>query len=67
MKKRDYQSYLLRIWCEADGTLRATLQNPHNGEQYAFADSADLLTYLAEQCEQLIDSATTLPEQHLLL
>ena len=47
MDKREYMAYLLRIWREKrDGTWRALLENPNNGERNGFASLAELVTFL---------------------
>ena len=54
-----YTAYMLRYWREADGSLRATLQNPHSGERRSFANQADLLAFLADQlCNQPTSNPT---------
>ena len=47
MAKREYMAYLLRLWREKkDGSWRATLENPNNGERAGFATLAELVTFL---------------------
>jgi hypothetical protein len=55
MKETDateYQAYMLRLWREGDDLpWRASLQNPHTGEQHSFASLERLFTYLKSQTE----------------
>lgn len=44
-----YKVFLLRLWRDGDATIRATIQNPNSGERKAFANSAELLTFLTTQ------------------
>lgn len=45
-----YQAYMLRIWQESDDLpWRASLQNPHTGEQKNFATLAHLYAFLERQ------------------
>ena len=45
-----YQAYMLRLWQESDELpWRASLQNPHTGEQKNFATLAHLYAFLEEQ------------------
>ncbi|MBK7895131.1 MAG: hypothetical protein WAS33_30350 [Candidatus Promineifilaceae bacterium] len=47
-----YHAYLLRIWREEEGMpWRATLQNPHTGEQEGFASVEQLITFIREKTE----------------
>lgn len=47
MAKREYMAYLLRLWREKrDGSWRALLENPNNGERAGFATLAELVTFL---------------------
>lgn len=49
-EKPNYQSYLLRLWREDEHLpWRATLQNPHTGEQEGFASLERLFTFLRQQ------------------
>ncbi len=42
-----YHAYLLRIWREEEGMpWRATLQNPHTGEQEGFASVEQLISFI---------------------
>lgn len=51
-----YHAYLLRIWREAEGMpWRATLQNPHTGEQEGFASVDQLIAFIRSKTEE--DSA----------
>ena len=45
-----YQAYMLRLWQESDDLpWRASLQNPHTGEQKNFATLVHLYAFLDEQ------------------
>jgi hypothetical protein len=47
-----YHAYLLRIWREEEGMpWRATLQNPHTGEQEGFATVEQLITFIRAKTE----------------
>lgn len=46
----NYQAYMLRLWHEGDDLpWRASLQNPHTGEQQHFAALTQLFAYLEQQ------------------
>lgn len=45
----DYIAYLVRLWREDDTTWRGTLEDPHTGQRYVFADVETLLTHIREQ------------------
>ncbi|MCB8926749.1 MAG: hypothetical protein H6652_14110 [Ardenticatenaceae bacterium] len=48
-----YHAYLLRIWREEEGMpWRATLQNPHTGEQEGFASVEQLIEFLRDKTEE---------------
>ena len=52
---RDYQSYLLRMWKEADSAgWRASLQDVCTQECHYFASKANLLSFLSNQVGQAI-------------
>ena len=52
MTTTTYQAYMLRIWQESDDLpWRASLQNPHTGEQKNFATLAHLYTFLDRQTQ----------------
>ena len=60
MSKRPlaYQSYLLRLWPVRDkgeAIWRASLESPHSGERYNFANLAELFAFLQRQAGQLTD------------
>ncbi len=47
-----YHAYLLRLWREEEGLpWRATLQNPHTGEQEGFASVEQLITFIRNKTE----------------
>jgi hypothetical protein len=54
-----YQAYLLRLWRTAERHCRATLEDPHTGEQRAFATLDQLAAYLARAMQS--DCAQTEP------
>jgi hypothetical protein len=48
-RRRDYLSYLLRVWRTGSGeseAWRASLENPFTGERRGFAGLKDLFVYL---------------------
>lgn len=46
----NYLAYLVRLWREGDDkTWRATVKNPHTGEQQSFATLPQLLAFLEKQ------------------
>jgi len=49
--REDYLAYLLRIWREGKDptTWRASLQNPHTGEQLGFGSVDEMLGFLQRQ------------------
>ena len=48
--RTDYQSYLLRLWCEAEkGEWRASLEDVATGECHHFPNMSALLTFLNSQ------------------
>ena len=54
-KEPDYFSWLLRLWrvVAAGNTVwRASLEDPHTGEQRGFADLDELLGFLREQAPE---------------
>lgn len=47
-----YHAYLLRLWREEEGMpWRATLQNPHTGEQEGFASVEQLINFIRGKTE----------------
>ncbi|MCP5098082.1 MAG: hypothetical protein GY943_21250 [Chloroflexi bacterium] len=49
----EYLAYMLRLWREGDELpWRASIQNPHTGEQQSFASLERLFTYLKTQTDQ---------------
>jgi hypothetical protein len=47
-----YHAYLLRLWREEEGMpWRATLQNPHTGEQEGFASVEQLIHFIRSKTE----------------
>ena len=52
--KKNYRSYLLRLWVENENGKRAwriSLENPFTGERRGFANLIDLCTYLKEKMQ----------------
>jgi hypothetical protein len=48
--RKNYMAFLLRLWQEGEAkTWRATLENPHNGKRYGFADIEKLYAFLDEK------------------
>ena len=53
-KGRRYLSFLLRLWQVRQNGLdvwRASLEDPHNGRRYGFADLKGLFTFLSQQMQ----------------
>ncbi len=48
-----YKAFMVRFWREADGSLRATVHDPHNNVRAGFTSQAALLTFLTEQISQI--------------
>lgn len=51
--KKDYFSYLLRLWPAKSGETpvwRASLEDPHTGRQMVFASLERLFAFLVDQC-----------------
>lgn len=44
-----YIAYLVRLWREDDTTWRGTLEDPHTGQRYAFADVETLLEHIRNE------------------
>jgi hypothetical protein len=44
--RSSYRAYLLRLWRTAEAHLRASLEDPHTGEQRAFATLEQLVAFL---------------------
>ena len=56
--KQPYIAYLLRLWqVKQAGELvwRASLENPHTGEQQGFADIESLFTHLRNQAQDQVE------------
>ena len=54
-----YYSYLLRIWpvkLNDHTVLRASLENPHTGEKWGFANITELCDFLMKHASNLLDS-----------
>ncbi|MFQ5399783.1 MAG: hypothetical protein ACE5E7_09320 [Anaerolineae bacterium] len=67
IKRSDYQAFLLRLWRDDEQQpWRASLEDPHTGEQCGFANLEQLFAYLKEQTasgtgglnEQIQDQST---------
>jgi len=46
-----YRAYLLRLWRTPEARWRASLDDPHTGEQRAFATLAQLVAYLEQEAD----------------
>lgn len=49
--KRDYQAFLLRLWCSssaAGAPWHAMLENAHTGERHSFAELDGLFNFLRQ-------------------
>ncbi|MGB1250143.1 MAG: hypothetical protein ACPG8W_05875 [Candidatus Promineifilaceae bacterium] len=49
------QTYILRMWQEADQTWRFIIDNPHTAEQQAFGKLAQVVTFLQSQTNETQD------------
>ena len=58
---KHYRSYLLRLWRTADGSWRAALEDPHTGEQQAFATLEQLSEHLARATRAAFAAAEGAP------
>lgn len=56
MKKNDeadYMAFMIRLWRERNMTSwRATLESPHTGERYGFADLETLFAFIQSQTNE---------------
>ncbi len=55
-----YLAYMLRLWVvNGDGTSgwRASLESPHTGERYGFADLEALFRFLEEKMEKTLSNS----------
>ncbi len=58
-----YHAYLLRIWREEEGMpWRATLQNPHTGEQEGFASVEQLINFIRTKTGEDTASGNSSPQ-----
>lgn len=63
MAKREYMAYLLRLWREKrNGSWRAMLENPNNGERAGFATLSELVTFLESKTGEMIQVQVELPK-----
>lgn len=63
MAKREYMAYLLRLWREKrDGSWRAMLENPNNGERAGFATLSELVTFLESKTGEMIQVQVNVPK-----
>jgi hypothetical protein len=56
-EQRGYISYLLRLWqirSEGEPIWRASLESPHTGERWSFANLSDLFTFLEEETSHAV-------------
>ncbi|MBN2393621.1 MAG: hypothetical protein JXR84_23010 [Anaerolineae bacterium] len=59
--KQRYLSFLLRLWPVKENehsVWRASLESPHTGERWGFADVEALCTFLHEQIAASADAET---------
>ena len=55
MAKREYFTYLLRLWREdRHSTWRALLENPNAEERIGFASLADLIAFLEDKTGEVL-------------
>jgi len=48
--RKEYIAFLLRLWRDGEmSSWRATLENPHNGKKYGFADLKNLFDFLIKE------------------
>jgi len=55
-RKRNYQSYLLRLWIENENgkqVWRISLEDPFSGERRGFANRRDLCAYLEDKMSEI--------------
>ena len=65
--KSIYLAYMLRLWqVNREGCLlwRASLESPHTGERWGFADVAQLLAFLREKTDTRVDDDAQPDEGH---
>jgi hypothetical protein len=58
-ERRDYLSYLLRLWRESDGEVpawRASLKSSHTGETVGFANLEELCEFLRRKTRRFQDT-----------
>ena len=61
VKQFDYHAYLIRFWREGENkSWRVTLEDPHTGLKYGFADLEKLFRFLSLQANQTEQLAKTL-------
>ena len=51
-EQQRYLAYMLRLWQvggEGEPVWRASLESPHTGERYGFANLESLITFLEEE------------------
>ena len=64
-RKKNYQSYLLRLWVEDENgkqVWRISLEDPFTGERRGFASRRDLCAYLEEKMSASIENQEVLNE-----
>jgi hypothetical protein len=52
--KVDFKSFLFRLWRDRDvDSWRGTLENPHDGKKFTFANINNLIDFLKEISEDI--------------
>jgi hypothetical protein len=46
-----YRAFLIRLWREDENSWRGTVEDPHSGQQKAFAEVDLLLAYIRNQVQ----------------
>ena len=55
--RKDYYAFLLRLWRVGEmDPWRVTLENPHNGKMYGFANLKELFDFLTKETNESRDS-----------
>jgi hypothetical protein len=64
-ENRQYLAYMLRLWqgnATETAVWRASLEDPHTGEQKGFADLESLFTFLKKQTDGAVERAESVSE-----
>ncbi len=60
LQKKDYFSYLLRVYRDGSRTgCLASLENPQTGQKLVFSNLGQFFSYLEEQCIGPVNSASS--------